>query len=139
MNAERLLRSAEHLLSPERKRAFSLSVWNDAPDGEYGEDGCGTVGCVVGDLPILYPEEWHYDPYSELDPTLVDPQAYGLPKLVGDDPLYHAMAWFDIDREDAEWLFVPSRWSDKDQHPHGVDAETVAERIREFVANGGNR
>ncbi len=54
----RFLALYNHMIQPQRKlghKKFDFNHFND------GLDICGTMGCMAGELPILYPDEWLFD------------------------------------------------------------------------------
>lgn len=143
---QRLLALAEHLESGELgHKHFTLDVWNSL----YGnrqiclDHSCGTYGCAVGELPILFPEDWKFS-YNGV-PELVNldkSNAYGNKRNPYDD----ARVFFALQRnsytepnpdENAEpfnpvhYLFDPDWYRKYKDAP--LSKERVAKRIRKFV------
>jgi hypothetical protein len=123
MNKERLLALADHLefgnLGHEK---FDFKIFNNSNGPE-----CGTLGCAIGECPILWPRDWCFD--FEGDPVLSE----------GDHmvPMECAMEWFDIRRSMAHHLFNPtdqsSDYGGRYLDPNATK-EQVAGNIRAFVA-----
>jgi hypothetical protein len=136
MNAERLLKLADHLDSGKLiHKNFNFGGFNFSDgDGEVDpaitaeHPGCGTAGCALGECPAAFPGEWVFD-------------SRALPVLKGSDhsaPLRSAAEFFSIDADEVDHLFWPNM-----QEPDvyggvkcGSDAApaVVASNIREFVA-----
>lgn len=94
-------------------KEFNFSLYNSI--GGQREDGCGTSGCAIGDLPLLRPDAFVFDPN--------DPQAIILRRdllsraRLWAKPLENSqwlgttvlsgMWWFRISEEMYDHLFVP--------------------------------
>ena len=118
----RLLKLAEHLESGTLGHAnFDFRVSNI---GETDKKGCGSTGCALGELPILFPKQWRFQAgcvILRIDST-------------GD--LFHdSAAFFGIDLIDAERLFIPGvlcLWNDAVLYGKASRYD-VAASIRQFV------
>lgn len=133
MNTRRLLKLARHLetgkLGHER---FDFSTYSSIRHNEaFKENGCGTMGCALGECPIVWPKQWHFETYTSLtsEPFLSTDSTY--------DTTDDAMKFFDISEDEVMHLFMPAH-----QQPdlYGgsvligkVTKEEVAANIREFV------
>jgi hypothetical protein len=128
MNAERLLKLAEHLETGKLgHEQFDFGHYNVDLDLNAAGPKCGAFGCAIGECPILFPDDWKFD-------------GCGLPSLrIGS--VYassDARSFFDIDISECDHLFYPDS-----QVPdlHGgvnlgicATKEEVAANIRSFVA-----
>lgn len=126
MNAERLLKLAEHLEKGElAHKTFDFGCFNGGKISQA--NSCGTMGCALGELPAIDPE-WYWLGDNVLWTGRTDSMS----------AWQCAEKYFDIDGIEAEHLFFP-----KEQLPEefgGIlldcDAtkEEVASNIRAFVA-----
>lgn len=72
---KRLLALYDHMRQPQKKLAhkkFSFSYFNCTfPNGNVDKNGCGTCGCMAGELPAIFPKYWKWRPgglvYTESD------------------------------------------------------------------------
>lgn len=111
MNAERLLKLADHLENGKLfTPKFDITRWH-----------CSTSGCAIGECPGLFPDEWRFDS--------------GLPTLKGKfDPLGSAEDFFGLNGKQAEYLFLDKEYGDyEDDLANMITKKTVAKRIRDFV------
>lgn len=122
MNKERLLTLANHLkygkLGHEK---FDFSIYNNATAK------CGTMGCALGECPIIWPEDWKF--YKNYD---------GDPVLIGEYPpssLISAIRWFNLSPGEAVYLFIPCCiYSTRGESlPATATKEEVADRILDFI------
>jgi hypothetical protein len=59
LHKKRLLKLAKHLRSGKLgHKRFNFNTFNE---GEKNEQGCGTTGCAIGECPIVFPKQWHFD------------------------------------------------------------------------------
>lgn len=128
MNKERLLKLAKHLERGQLgHKNFSFAHYNISASGGYDESGCGTMGCAIGECPIIFPKFWHFNEMTE--PLLRTDD--------GNDPIRSAMEFFDISRNEAFHLFMPSSQSPHyygGQYLNGrATKEEVAANIRAFI------
>lgn len=134
MNAERLIKLADHLESGKLGHAeFDFGIINSGPDGTDAIDPtvCGTLGCAMGELPILFPDVFMF--ISKYGASVVCRRNNSSGRWHQD-----VCEFFDIDGNEQNHLF----------YPHGQDclyyggiplnggatAEQVASNIRAFVA-----
>lgn len=81
-----------------------------AEDGKLGhkfdfstfKSKCGTLGCLLGGCPTVFPKEWVYD-FSNQWPT------YGFNCL----PITSAMNFFGLSKGEVDHLFFPGRQNPK--------------------------
>ena len=133
---DRLLKLAAHLERGELGHAeFNFAVFNG---GKYNRNGCGTMGCAIGECPFVWPQEWKFDKnFRNFLPVL---RSYkGTPKayLLVESTSYSALKFFGITYVEFEELFVPGvkiTWRSPPSSL-GINAtkEEVAANIREFV------
>lgn len=128
MNTDRLLKLADHL---ERVVATTPGLWGMYSWAERTE--CGTVCCAMGHA-CLIPEFAAAGLSLQFDVD-EDGHSYGYPVLSDGRGLHTniraAAAFFDIEVEDAQWLFIPDSYD----HP-GITPGQVAGRIRSLVRGG---
>jgi len=88
---DRLTKLADHLMNSKELGVdrFDFAVI-------YDEVSCGTVGCALGTLPYLCPDEWERVEFSA-----------HLRIGSNDDAFEDATKWFDISYSEAEHLFSP--------------------------------
>ena len=137
MEKDRLLKLAEHLENgrPGGHVEFYFGDWHrPLPPDERATPQepthCGTLGCAVGECPVLWPEEWAFiDGYPRLRSVL------GISSVIGS-----AASFFGINIEDTVCLFTPGeyRWwwepITASVLRSTASAEDVAESIRMYVA-----
>lgn len=140
----RLLKLADHLESGElMHKEFNFTTWNRIEGKQqFGRNGCGTMGCAIGECPMVFPESW------EFRETNQDALIRFSPRLREDtkksNPLDDAKVFFSLADKEAAGLFLPyyhPPWGDKYCYlgRHATAAQ-VAGAIRKFVAwkdNGG--
>jgi len=130
MNAARLLDLALHLergvLGHEK---FCFTTYNGNTEGR-----CGTMGCAIGELPIIFPLEWGWREFT-LIPV---PLAYAGFRLYEGHQLSEDVGtFFDISAEDVRDLFHSNnkRWwvEGESSLSGGADQIEVALSIRQYV------
>ncbi len=122
MNKERLLKLANHLLNGKLgHKTFNFAIYNSNGDGSIPINKCGTVGCAIGECPIVFPRSWTFD-------------RHGLPvlKIYEDNfvmaPYESGCKFFGIEYEDYIKLFTPNLSTNR----HATK-EQVANNIIKFV------
>lgn len=125
MNAERLLKLAEHLESGRLgHKQFDFTVYTS---GKRRGNGCGTAGCALGECPVVWPDAWTFR-----DGTIVS----AVPLLrESDDTDTSAVTWFGISIAECLGLFYPYKnvpWGNR--LSGDATASQVARSIRQFVA-----
>ena len=143
MIKDRLLKLAEHLESGKLAhkrfdfRRINVDWVPGARTVESAIGYCGTSGCALGELPIVFPDDWSFSA-SNKDKLVVDDRA---PNTVFD----RAQEFFELSEADCSALFAPESpraWvgfdeDEFDDEPglHGdASAKDVAQNIRDFVA-----
>jgi len=130
MNKQRLLTLAAHLRDQVPEEDFSMATW--AGNGKKPWNGtavlsCGVAGCAMGYATTI-PE------FSDLGLHLAS-GGYRTDRAVisfkGHIGYQAAMALFEIDDLQSDWLFNPDRYN------KGVTPTEVAERIEKIVADEG--
>lgn len=134
MNAERLLTLADHLESD--KRGHKIFDFRIITDSLKQENGCGTAGCALGEMPLAFPDlvEWRGQKWGVL------------PGLIGNesitDSFQIAEHLFSITSEESGLLFAPSEESAGGPQSFGGEflgsdatPKQVAANIRAFVAH----
>lgn len=76
-------------------KEFHFGKWNG---GNLGKNGCGTLGCAIGECPILFPRHWHFDAECGYWPKLKSG-----PTTSSDG----AADYFNLSRPEVFHLFVP--------------------------------
>jgi hypothetical protein len=129
MNAERLLKLAEHLETGKLgHEKFDFSYYNasDELGAAHLSPNCGAVGCAIGECPIVFPDEWRFNdqgfPVTGLHFNSTD----------------SGKEFFRLSEEEYEHLFLPhhqdyDRFGGVDLNDHATK-ELVAANIRAFVA-----
>lgn len=136
MNAERLLKLADHLENGKLgHKKFDFSAYHADEFGHYYKEpeNCGHLGCAIGECPVVFPEDWGFGLDCGLDyvPLLLNGEGFG-------DPELSSMNFFGLTWEEHMHLFNPCA-QDTDAYG-GVDLagdatkEQVASNIRAFVA-----
>lgn len=95
---DRLLKLAEHLESGKLgHERFDFSVVDEMKPGESRKaNGCGTLGHTIGEMPIVWPDDFSFD-------------GYGWIRGEGRRPFDDGSdEWFGISRRHSNWLFLPN-------------------------------
>lgn len=129
MNAERLLRLAEHLETVVPPERFDMGIF-----ACVGRLDCGSEGCALGhacDIPEFRKAGLSID-WGEGDSRGI---RYGDVSFGGDENLSAAMKFFDISEGAALHLFMPEDDTDLEEYvaPESPTPLDVAARIRHFV------
>jgi hypothetical protein len=98
---ERLQKVADSNFYEITKNSMRVKFWF----GYYNsstENDCGTTGCLLGELPLIFPEKWRFD--NRGDPNFID-------TLRGDNFLVslQAMEFFGLSENQCYHLFYPNR------------------------------
>lgn len=146
MNVERLSRLADLIERTIPKMAtddrdgfdFNMSTWGRFAHDKKPEPDCGTTACALG-LAAISGEFADAGlmalPVGTKHPML--PVALRIISTNGNCAMAAAQDVFDIDDDQAQFLFLPSEY-DYDAELYGPEgARTVVARIREFIASGG--
>ncbi len=138
MNKERLLKLADHLEHGKLgHKVFDFGVINEFREKEVVKGGgftgsaCRTVGCALGECPIVWPDEWEFNgPFVNLK---------------GSDAcsFQSARLFFELG-EDFEFAEYHLFFSDSQEQRYGGEflhrnatKEQVAANIRAFVEKCG--
>lgn len=153
MNKERLLRLADHLEGPEENllhEQFDFSFVNYSGNGSkyerMGIKDCGSHGCAIGELPIVFPELEITFQFSSIWPVHNQP-SYTLMEVYQDFSYLGgkygfatlAQAVFDLSIFESLMLFAadhslpPAPWQAVKLTVTATRFE-VADSIRQFVA-----
>lgn len=118
MNKERLLTLAAHLRTGKMgHKIFNFAVLNTDDDDNH-VNVCGTQGCAMGELPIVWPEKFDF-------------RSFDMDKV---------QIWFDIDIYERFFLFYHRPkviFATYNTLPEDATKEEVALHIEKFVENGG--
>jgi len=136
MDTARLLKLADHLESGKLgHQVFDFGVVNAMLYKKYPRQvphGCGTHGCAIGELPILFPRSWGWidgDPVLEKKPVHYTRNLrISLNQRVA--------GFFGIAEEAAELLFVAHRFCavwNKKPLSRNSGRKVVADSLRRFV------
>ncbi len=97
MNKERLIQMAEHLESGKLgHEVFDFSTVND-----IFLPKCGTAGCAIGELPIIWPNNWKWSISGSI--SFIDKHYDDLDECVDEC----VGEWFDLDEFMVYHLFYP--------------------------------
>lgn len=135
MNAKRLIKLAEHLENgrPGGHKKFDFTVIHQ----NHGtEKHCGSVGCAMGELPVVFPSYWKFavdeDPDEDwgvaVIPKTENHSWFSYPEVA---------EFFGIDSSEAWGMFCPCYtrwWAPKKNLPSNATAKQVAKSIRQYVA-----
>ena len=56
---DRLKKLANHLIKGKLDHEkFDFYIYNNSHNNKYKRNGCGTVGCAIGECPIVFPKYW---------------------------------------------------------------------------------
>jgi hypothetical protein len=113
---QRLLAHMEAAPEVRGNRRFDFGTYRTA---------CGTAGCMAGELPAIWPEEW----------TLVRCDFGSFPYLKGDDKRRdvsaHLSEWFGIEWKTARRIFYPAEFN----RLTGLSSRgEVVENLRQVIA-----
>lgn len=121
MNAERLLKLADHLESGKLGHDnFSLNVVHEEKFSSY----CGTVGCAMGEMPFVFPDDFEFAYLNKFCAGIVRAKCQDNARWWRD-----VNSFFDITSASQDYLFYPSAYA----AGFATTATEVAARIREFV------
>lgn len=104
MNKERLLKIANHLSYGNLAHdVFSFITYNDSLGGRYKNNGCGTHGCAIGELPKIFPEDFAFvsGKYRNA-PLLLESQ-----DITEHDKIVSIRKYLDLNKNEYEMLFIP--------------------------------
>lgn len=109
LHKDRLLKLANHLKTGKLgHKKFDFSVINVDPEkDDRGEEyKCGTLGCALGECPIVFPRQWGFKryKYGGVDPVLKNPTDR---EYFGSQSFRDSEDFFGIDEEQSEHLFQP--------------------------------
>lgn len=119
MNKQRLQQIHDHMLSNKRRH----KVFNY---GTYDSE-CGTVGCIIGECPILWPSDWEFDPWH--NPEIRHPEF--IINNHGSPVINDIMEWFEITEDEANHLFYPSN-----NLPETATLKEVCTNLQSFINAG---
>lgn len=132
IQVRRLEKLATHLESGKLgHEKFDFSQYNNSYDNK-----CGTMGCALGELPILFKRDWKFDEIGA--PSLRNSQS-DFPY-----PRSDAMNYFGISEKEANRLFYPIDEDDVELSPKGsilppsATRKQVAKGIRKFLKEKRN-
>lgn len=132
MKKKLLLELARHLEEGKLgHKKFDFSMFNDISSAPK----CGTAGCAVGELPILFPKKWVWNQFGE--PVLWSSsrdEADDYNENTLDDVAY----FFDLSDAEVHHLFVPELQETELYGGRDLSSDAtryqVACNIREFIA-----
>lgn len=105
---------------------FYFSSYNATRDFEPAGHKCGTLGCALGECPIVWPDDWKFRKYD-----------VGLLSEGGCTPIPAAMVWFCLDGDEVAHLFYPRAQAPERFGGSVLTGEAsryqVATNIREFI------
>lgn len=121
MKLERLYQLYRHVIDEwPRGTIFNFNVFS-----VFLNDGCRTCGCLIGECPQIWPDDWCYSGWSG-DPLL---RADGQGSTIDD-----AMKWFELSSRDAYHLFIPnSQYAGSTSLSTGCSKSEAAENLLQFI------
>jgi hypothetical protein len=146
MHKHRLLQLADYLEAGKFKhKQFSFATFDDGP---LTENGCGTLGCAVGELPGCFPQHWKYRKiehslwgnwYIPLPIEKIDQEFENPDEVQDEEAVEYVMDFFDINRKLYMHLFWPEAQNIElfggiDCLEQNSTAQEVAENIRLTVS-----
>ena len=123
MQVDRLLKLVAHLKAgrPGGHAQFDFGSWHV---GVPADGHCGTLGCALGECPVVFPEDWDFTD--------------GQPCYKGEAFHVHAAErFFEIPYWDAYAMFLPEEprwWASGQELSEEAAALEVAESIEQYVA-----
>lgn len=122
LHKDRLLKLAEHLEIGKRgHKKFDFSLLTDAVGST-----CGTAGCAMGELPVLFPRSWKFE--------------NGTIKLKKGTTIFYStdvQTFFGLETNEENHLFYPGLQNVKAYGGKALKGSarpvTVAKNIRAFV------
>lgn len=107
MKTELLLQLADYLDAGQfLHKEFNYKYVDDGP---ITENGCGTAGCALGELPGCFPDLWEYrEIYGRISPVLIGFEALRKKSSThGTGIISAASIFFDIPEDFTRHLFTP--------------------------------
>lgn len=136
----RLLKLATHLREGNLgHKKFDFSTFNDIGENEskFAKNGCGTLGCAIGECPIVFPKLWHFRARVGSSGSIRQPR---LKADHSNDETFFPSAkdagvFFGLDYDSTKGLFFPSNYRPWNDTRLGEKAtrKQVAASIRQFV------
>lgn len=115
---------------PQKKLAhkkFSFNDFNRSPECNYDipKNECGTVGCMAGELPAIFPSIWKWDSYW-----------IAMKRGIANNTVYNLATFFGINILEVRHLFYPNL-QDKKIDPYWKNKQylTPSATKREVVKN----
>jgi hypothetical protein len=133
MKTELLLQLADYLDAGKfLHKEFNYKYVDNGP---ITENGCGTAGCALGELPGCFPDLWEYRKiYERMSPCL---KGNTFSEVKNSEIIQAASFFFDIPTDFARHLFTPTH---QITHLYGgsfldddATASQVAQHIRDSV------
>ena len=122
----RLLKLAQHLETG--KLGHKDFDFNRINGGEFDERGCGTLGCAIGELPIVFPSSWKF--VSNYVTRIRS-------EHIGYFDEETVRLWFGTTIEEDDHLFYPDMQNPKEYGGRVLGSsakrEQVAKNIRAFI------
>ena len=123
---KRMQKLEEHLRRG--KLGHAMFDFSEVNVGPRNPKGCGTMGCAMGELPIIFSRIWIFTDDGRVR-LKKDPRAFGIKLIVGN--------WFGIDGDEAGHLFFPEKQDTKNYGGKDLSGfatrEQVAANIRAFL------
>ena len=132
IHKDRFLKLYNHMTQPQSKlghEMFFFGCFNNKVNA------CGTMGCMAGELPVIFPNDWYFDEYKDV--RLIHGLNFGV-KI-------DLKEFFNITKHEAEHLFYPGM-QDSKIDPYFFDhrdlppisaKEAVVENLRRFLVIKG--
>jgi len=125
----RLLKLAQHLETGKLgHKKFDFSIISEGP---RRRNGCGTAGCAMGEMPIVFPRAWKFE----------DPNAYRpiICRMSGINKGLNTgfREWFGITTIESDHLFLPGHQKPRLFGGRSLDVHakksSVAKNMRAFI------
>lgn len=128
MNKERLQKIEQHLRSGQLgHEVFDFSCINYTEFGEPVKDNtCGSMGCAMGEFPIIFPEYWKFYDDSNVVPIHEDDKQYDLQQDVA--------LFLDIPEYASDHLFFPNAQDTAFYGGIALDETATKEQVADNIA-----
>lgn len=131
MNVERLKKLSDHLRNGQLGHdEFDINTYNSSSPSarpQMRKIGCGSSGCAIGELPIIFPNEWEFrkSTWKEFFDVRLKNSFWERNGMYATQ--IEAEEWFDIGEKKYTRMFMPSSY---EPFPTRYD---VADRIDQLI------
>lgn len=106
---DRLKKLANHLIKGKLgHEKFNFALYNTILNysDNFDRKGCGTVGCAIGECPIVFPKDWCFSKYSEPKLRTINSSKQFIEQLSG-------LKYFGLTLVEYYHIFIPNNHSKK--------------------------